>query len=95
MQKMRDPMNQPLSLFFRDVNFKENTGFPHEYNEFCRDEMEPSIVAAISGALLACGLLGDSSVITAIKPLAVSKAWKKAGIMDLMAGRDLFSNGVY
>lgn len=91
MQRMRDQMEQSLSLLFRDEIFEENNNFPDENHltNFCRGEPAPSIVAAICGALLACGLLSEGSVITAIRPVGTANLWKKAGIMDLMAGRAL------
>lgn len=51
-------------------------------------QVTPEIVAAITGALIASGLLDEGSKITGIRPLAKQNAWKRAGLTELMQGRD-------
>lgn len=80
-----------LSLIFRDEILTEDNDL-HEENclhNIIQPGLKPSIIAAISAALLACGLLSERSVITAIRPAGKASPWKMAGILDLMAGREL------
>lgn len=88
---MQFQMEKPIPLFFRD-ELSEESNFPGEghFYHLHQTEPAPSIVAAICAALLACGLLDEGSVITAIRPVGTTNPWKMAGIVDLMAGRERF-----
>lgn len=50
--------------------------------------VRPQVVAAIMGVLLAGGLLPEGGRITGIRPCSPPKAWKWAGVLELMRQRD-------
>lgn len=79
-----------FSLIFADDSLEGNDCLPKAENNLAhvnQAELTPSIVAVIFGSLLACGLLGEGSRVTAIRPVRAANPWKLAGIMDLMASR--------
>lgn len=88
---MQGQLEKAPSLSFRDDSEEENYSLKKE-DCLHNTQEEPSrylIIAAVSAALLACGLLHEGSVITAIRPVGSTNPWKMAGIIDLMAGREL------
>lgn len=51
-------------------------------------KVNPKIVAAITAALYAAGLLAPGDKITAIKSLRKQNLWKRSGLIKLMQDRD-------
>lgn len=51
--------------------------------------VRPAVVAAMCGALLAGGFIGEGERVVAVRPLKKRNPWKWAGLMDLMDSRDL------
>lgn len=82
---------EAFSFIITDDSLEGNDCLPGDENDLehlNQVQLTPSIVAVIFGALLACGLLGEGSRVTAIRPVRAANPWKLAGIMDLMAGRN-------
>ncbi|MCL6638156.1 MAG: hypothetical protein K6T80_00565 [Firmicutes bacterium] len=78
--------------------FDSGEEYPEDGNFECRfdgGELRPAesnpagIVAVITAALLAGGLIGPGSVVTAARPARVLSRWRMAGLTGLMNGRDL------
>lgn len=59
----------------------------HHGEEFYSLGVRPAVVAAICGALLAGGLIGERERVVAVR--AQKNPWKRAGLLELMDSRDL------
>lgn len=85
---MKEQIEESPILSWQNELEEENYSLSEEdcLHNAIGEESRPELYAAICAALLACGLLNDNFVITAIRPLS---PWRMAGILDLMVGRDL------
>lgn len=87
---MHEVSENGLALIFRDY-YDEDDWIPGDDKSVYEHEgIKPATIAAICGALLACGLLHEKSVIKSIRRATTGvNPWKVAGLMDLMMSREI------
>lgn len=87
---MHEVSEQGLALVFRD-DYEEVDCIPGDDRYMYEYEgVKPATIAAICGALLACGLLNEKSVIKSVRRATSGlNPWKVAGLLDLMLSREI------
>ncbi|MEW5952709.1 MAG: hypothetical protein AB1815_02980 [Bacillota bacterium] len=86
---MYDVNEHGPTLDFRD-DYDEVDFIPDDDRYMYENEgIKPVIIAAICGALLACGLRNKSVIKSIRRATTGINPWKAAGLMDLMLSREV------